>query len=780
MTRVVKTRIEIEGRIHEETVVVEHDEPEPWEAGREFSQVGKSANRIDGRERVTGAARYTYDQHPAGMLYAAVLRCPYPHARIVSLDTTEAERLSGVRGVLSKNNAPDISWYGGASKLFDEELRFAGEEVAVVAADDLDTAHDALKLIKVEYEVLPAVLDVEKAVAPDAPVIHPKGNVLLDDDGHRGEQYSRGDVAQGFRSADVVVEGTYRTPTALHNSFETHGCVASWDGGEVTIWDSTQYIFGVRGRVASALKLPVSAVRVISEYMGGGFGSKGQTLKHSVIAPLLSRMTGRPVKYMLGRHEENLLSGNRGETVQKLRVGANKEGKLVALELETLCNIGAYGTWAASVAGPVQELYSCPNVRTHTLGVRTNLGSHSAFRAPGHVEGTFALESAIDELCRQLDIDPVAFRKQNYADADQVSDKPYTSKYLLESYDMAARLHSEGGKPPIDNLPPGNWKVGTGMGSQVWSGGGGPPAHALVRLNSDGTVEVICGTQDIGTGIKTALSQVAAEELGVPLDAVRFRLGDTQKGPFAPASWGSITVPSVGPAVRVAAEDAKRQLLEIASYFFEVPAEKLQIKDGHITVEGREEGKRSVGDVLSEVGDYMIVGKGFRGPNPVEPLRTWGAQIADVAVDLETGRVRVLRVVAVHDVGRVLNPKGLASQFYGGILQGIGLALMEDRVVDERTGLVVNANLQDYKVPTMADCPEMIVCAVDIPDTAANHIGSKGAGEPPIIPTPAAIANAIYDAVGVRVRSLPVTPRRLLDALVALPTQAGQSQESGS
>lgn len=780
MTRVVKTRVEIEGRVHEETVVVERDEPAAWEAGREFSQVGKSANRVDGRERVTGAARYTYDMHPAGMLYAVVLRSPYPHARITSLDTTEAERLSGVRGVLSKNNAADISWYGGASKLFDDELRFAGEEVAVVAADDLDTAREALQLINVEYEVLPAVLDVEKASAPGVPVIHPKGNVLRDDNDQPGETYSRGDVEQGFRIADVVVEGTYRTPTALHNSFETHGCVASWEGDEVTIWESTQYIFGVRGRVASALKMPESKVRVISEYIGGGFGSKGQTLKHSVIAPLLSRMTGRPIKLMLDRHEENLLSGNRGETVQKLRVGATNDGKLVAIELESLCNIGAYGTWAASVAGPAQELYLCPNVRTYTLGVRTNLGSHSAFRAPGHVEGTFALESAMDELCRQLGMDPIEFRKKNYADEDQVTGNPYTSKYLLESYDMASRLHAEAGKPSLDNLPPGNWKYGVGMGSQVWSGGGGPPAHALVRLNSDGTVEVICGTQDIGTGIKTALSQVVAEELGVPLEAVRFRLGDTQKGPFAPASWGSITVPSVGPAVRVAAEDARQQLLEIASYFFEVPAARLQIKDGYMTVEGREEGKRSVADVLSEVGDYMIVGKGFRGPNPVEPLRTWGAQIADVAVDLDTGRVRVLRVVAVHDVGRVLNPKGLASQFYGGILQGIGLALMEDRVVDERTGLVVNANLQDYKIPTMSDCPEMIVQAVDIPDTAANHIGSKGAGEPPIIPTPAAIANAIYDAVGVRVRSLPVTSRRLLEDLVASNSAPIPAEESGS
>jgi CO/xanthine dehydrogenase Mo-binding subunit len=226
MTRVVKTKIEIEGRVHEETVVMEREEPQAWEAGREFSQVGKSPNRVDGRERVTGAARYTYDIHPAGLLYAVGLRCPYPHARIVSLDTTAAERLPGVRAVLSKNNAPDISWYAGASKLFDDELRFAGEEVAVVAADDLDVARDALKLIEVEYEVLPAAVDVEMAASPDAPVIHPKGNVLLDDEGHRGETYSRGNVEEGFRSADVVVEGTYRTPTALHNSFETHGCVA--------------------------------------------------------------------------------------------------------------------------------------------------------------------------------------------------------------------------------------------------------------------------------------------------------------------------------------------------------------------------------------------------------------------------------------------------------------------------------------------------------------------------------------------------------------------------
>jgi len=339
MVRVVKTQVEVEGTVHEETVVVERDEPAAWKPGREFEVVGKSVNRVDGRERVTGAARYTYDIHPAGLLYAAVLRSPHPHARVLLVDTTEAARLPGVRAVLSRENAPQISWYSNASMLFDNEVRFIGEEIAAVAADDLDTARDALRLIKVEYEPLPFVVDPEAAVRPGAPQIHPKGNVLKDDEGREGELYSRGDVAKALKSADVVVERTYRTPTALHNSLETHGSVAMWEGDELTIWESTQYIFGVRSRVADSLKMPRSKVRVICEYMGGGFGSKGGTLKSPVIAALLSKQSGRPVKLMLDRREENLLAGNRGATIQRLKLGAKRDGTLVAIDLETIYDI---------------------------------------------------------------------------------------------------------------------------------------------------------------------------------------------------------------------------------------------------------------------------------------------------------------------------------------------------------------------------------------------------------------------------------------------------------
>ena len=415
MTRVIKTKVEIEGRVHEETVVVEEDEPKAWEEGRQFSVVGKGVNRVDGRERVTGAARYTYDISLPGMLSAAVLRSPHAHARIISIDTSHAAQLPGVRAIVSMENT-DIDWYKGTARLFDSTLRFIGDDVAAVAADDLDIARDALKLIKVEYEVLPALLTIEEASRPGAPEIHPRGNIIQHN-GHNGELYTRGSVDKGFKAAEVTVEGTYRTSTQMHNSLETHGSVAMWEGEELTLWESTQYIFGVRERVAKALDMPLSKVRVICEYMGGGFGSKGSTFKQAAIAALLARIAQRPVKLMLDRREENTVAGNRGETVQKIRLGATRDGFLTAIDLEAMTGVGIYATWAASVAGPAQELYRCENVRTLTLGVRTNMGSQAAFRAPGYVEGMFALESAVDDLCVQAGHGPCRLS----------AEKPFTS-----------------------------------------------------------------------------------------------------------------------------------------------------------------------------------------------------------------------------------------------------------------------------------------------------------------------------------------------------------------
>jgi xanthine dehydrogenase YagR molybdenum-binding subunit len=384
-------------------------------------------------------------------------------------------------------------------------------------------------------------------------------------------------------------------------------------------------------------------------------------------------------------------------------------------------------------------------------------------------------------LCDKLGIDPLEFRRKNHSSVDPATGQGFTSKHLLESYDKVMELSgfSTNARLPKRGELGGNgpWKRGAGIASQTWSGGGGPPAHALVRVNPDGTVEIMAGTQDIGTGTKTALTQIVAEEMGVPLDSIRFRSGDTQKGPFAPASWGSITTPSMGPAVRTAAADAKKQILDIASSFMEVPASELRLAKGTISIEGRDKGTRTLRQILEEIGDYMITGKGFRGPNPAEAIRTWGAQIAEVEVNVDTGQVRVLKISAVHDVGRVINPKGLGSQFYGGILQGMGFGLTEGRVVDTASGYVLNADLEEYKIPTIADTPAMTVAAVGKADLAANHVGSKGAGEPPIIPTAAAIANAIFNATGARVHELPVTPKRMLEALKNASDSGNQDEQ---
>jgi xanthine dehydrogenase YagR molybdenum-binding subunit len=768
MVRVVRSRVEIEGRVHEETVIVEGEEPAPWEASASLRTVGQATPRVDGRERVTGTARYTYDVQLPGMIYAAVLRSPHPHARITQLDTGAAQALPGVRAVLSHQNAPPINWYGKVSKLFDPTLRHVGEEVAAVAADSLDIARAALALIQVEYETLPYVLDPEAAMASGAPQVHPAGNVLLED-GQPGDRYSRGDVAHGLNDADVVVEGTWRTAAQMHNSLETHGCVAAWEGDNLTLYESTQYIYGVRSRVAEALGISQNKIHVIENYMGGGFGSKASTRKQTVIAALLARAAGRPVHLMLDRREENLVTGYRSPSIQRIKIGAQRDGTLTAIQLDGICEIGAYGAWAPAVAGPFKELYACPNVQTTVLGVRTNTDTMAAFRAPGYLEGTVGLEGALDELAKRLEMDPLELRLKNYAEHNPLGDANYTSKHLRACYERGAAMFDwEGRRAAVradrEANPGAHLRRGVGLASQVWGGGGGPPTQALVRLNSDGTMDVYSGTQDIGTGTRTVMAQIAAEALGFALDQVRMHLGDTASGPYGGVSGGSSTVPSVGPAVRMAAEEARQQLLQIAATFMDTSSDKLDIRDGYVVRQNDPDRRMALKDVFEEIGDYQIIGKGFRGPNPNAPINTWGVQFCEVEVDTITGRVRVVRIVAVHDIGRAVNPLTLRNQFEGGIIQGLGLALTEERVIDPQTGIPLNPDLEGYKLPTIADLPQIDVAWIGEPDTVANHLGVKGAGEPPIIPTAAAIANAVADALGTRLYELPLTPARVLAA----------------
>jgi len=761
MAKVIKTEVELEGRFYEEYVVLEGGDVPPWEEDRNFAIVGKPQVRVDAVERVTGAARFTHDIQLPGMLYGKILRSPHPHAHIKRLDSSKAERLTGVRLVLSFKNAPEIPWRGGLTKIFDQTLRYAGEEVACVVADDEEICEDALQLIDVEYELLPFVTDPLKALEPDAPKVHKSGNLL----NGRPEVYERGDLERGFKEADVIVEGRFKTQSVLHNCMETHGSVASWEGDSLIIWDSTQHIFGVRSQVAKALGLPQHKVRVIKQYMGGGFGSKNQAGKYTVIAALAAKMTGHPVKVVLDRFEENLATGNRPSSIQELRLGAKRDGELVAIYHRSILNVGAYATWPATASGPTKRLYQCPNVKTEDLSVFTNLGPSSAFRAPGYVEGTFALESMMDELAEELGMDPLELRLKNYAEVDPVTSKPYTTKGLRRAYERGAELIGWHNREEVKRRrSTGAKRIGFGMASQIWGGSGGPPAYALVKINPDGTATVITGTQDIGTGTRTALAQIAAEALSFPISSVKVELGDTQFGVYSPLSAGSMTLASVGPAVRAAAEDAKSQLLDVASQILEVPCEKLSLEDGELVAQGRE--RTPVRAIFKELGNYMIVGRGSRAPNPQDKnVNTFGAQFAQVEVDIETGRVEVEKIVAVHESGRVINPLTIKSQLYGGVIQGLGYTLMEQRLVDTRRGLVVNPSLESYKVPTVADVPEIIAEMMDMPDPEANNLGVKGVGEPPIIPTAAAIANAVADALGRRIYELPLTMERLLEAL---------------
>ncbi len=759
MVKVVKSRAEVEGIWREEYVVVEEEPLKAWGPDERLRVVGKRIPRVDGIERVTGTAKYTHDLQPPGVLYGKILRCPFAHARIKKLNTAKAGKLASVRSIMTAEDAPEIKWWGGRSFLFARELKYQGEEVAAVVADDPDIARDALQLIEVEYEQLPFVVDPTEAMKPGAPRVHPDGNIE-----DRGPStYERGNADRGFADADIIVEDTYRTQVALHNAMETHGSVASWDGDFLTIWDSTQNVFGVRNTVARKLGIPQERVRVIKQFMGGGFGAKGECGKYTVIAALMAKRTARPVKIILDRNEENLAAGNRSSTIQRIRLGATKEGELTAIYLNVISAVGAYG-WGAFVDGPAKMLYKCPNVRTEQFTVFTNTSPNTAFRAPGFVEGTFALESAVDDLAAKLGMGPLEFRIKNYAEEEQTEGVRYSSKGLNVAYLVGAERFGWADREKR-RFKDGSKVRGFGMASQIWWGAGGPPAYATIKLTSNGTAIILTGTQDLGTGTKTILAQIAAEELGFRLQDVTVLIGDTHVGPYSPISAGSGTIASVGPAVRSAAHDAKNQLLDIASQILKVPLDQITVRDSEIHVNGRQERARSISEVLSVLGNFMIIGKGSRGPNPNEAVNTFGAQFAEVEVDLETGEVSVIRLVAAHESGRVMNALTTESQIEGGVVQGLGFGLMEERILDRATGRVVNANLEDYKIPTVADIPEIIPLPLDLPDSLANNLGAKGVGEPPIIPTPAAIANAVSDAIGSRVRESPMTRARILELL---------------
>jgi xanthine dehydrogenase YagR molybdenum-binding subunit len=756
--RFVSTKVEIEGR--EETKIVELPdlEPAPWSSDVALAIVGQRVPRADAVEKVTGQARYTADVHRPGMLHAALLRAPVAAGRVTRMDLAPALAVAGVRGALTAADVPGIMHEG--APLFDTVIHYAGQPLAALCADTPELARRAVWLVQLEVERAPHAATAEAALAPGAPLVRKHGNTPRT----TPKVTQRGDAEAGQRAAEVTITGEYRTPCALHTALEPHGAAAEWVGEDLTVWESTQGIFMVRSEVARAFALPLNRVRVMKDYMGGGFGAKNNAAAHTYTAVALARKLGRPVRCILDREGEQMDSGNRPATVQRVTLGARRDGTLTSIALDATITLGHTG-WQAGPGKIYHELYRCANVRTSETFVYVNAGAMSSFRAPGHVEGAFGLERAMDDLARALGMDPLELRRRNHADHDQDRNRRYSAKQLDACYAAGAERFGwthRRVEAAASRARGGRLRRGVGMASQIWGAGGGPPAYATVRLNPDGTVDVLTGTQDLGTGSRTIFAQIAAESLGARLADVRTVLGDTERTPYAGNSWGSITTASVGPAVRVAALQVRARLLEAAAELLEVHAASLSAREG---VVHHAESQRSLtfAAIGKQLGDVMIIGQGSRGPNPENTaIAAFAAQFAEVEVDIETGRVRVLQITSAHDSGRIINPTLAESQLEGGIIQGLGYALFEERVLDATLGLPLNPTTHDYKIPTIGDVPPIDAFFVDGADVVANHTGARGIAEAPIIPTAPAIANAISDALQAEMNEIPATPWRVL------------------
>ena len=645
-----------------------------------------------------------------------------------------------------------------------------------MAAESPYQARDALRAIDVTYEVLPFTSDERTALDPKSQRVHEGGNQV-----GKTDTYTRGDVDQGFAEADVVLEQHYRTACEIHTPMEPHGCAANWEGNRLTLWESTQGVYAVQKTVAEILDMPLSRVRVIGNYMGGGFGSKLQPGKYTIIAALLARMTGRPVRMFLSREETFLAVGNRPPTNMTLKAGVKKDGTLTAFDFTCIGSGGAYPAGGAIVVDwLIRDLYTCPNVRTAATDVYINAGPARAFRAPGHPQGAWALEQMMDALADAVGMDPVDLRLKNIPLFSQArkGSPPYTTTGFAQCLNEGAKAfgwrEARHRTANADNKYP--VRRGVGMAGALWaSGDGRPPATIILKLFADGSVNLNMGASDIGTGTKTVMALVVAEELGVTPDAVQIEHADTGTTQFATPSGGSKTVPTEAPAVRAAAVSVKQQLLEMAARKLKVEAAELRLTPGSVVSKSDPSKKIDIDRIPGLRMAGVVVGIGTRDPNPENRVvNPFAAQFCEVEVDTRTGEVRIVRFLGAHDSGRVMSRLTYDNQVFGGITMGIGLAMTEARVLDgNQTGRMVNRNWHDYKVPTALDVPgDMVSLPIDIPDDEANTTGAKGLGEPVTIPTAATVANAVYNATGLRITETPIDPIRLCRLLAATRKEA--------
>jgi CO/xanthine dehydrogenase Mo-binding subunit len=739
--------------------------------------VGTSVPRIDTLDKILGTGQFAADIHLPGMLYGALCLSTQAHAHVLAVDTSAAERLPGVRAVLTAWNTPE---YRFGSEFADQTL-FARQKVlhrgavlAAVVSTDLTTAQEAARCVQVTYAPLPVVLDVLEAIQPGAPVLHEglasypgvnpahvQGNICAQ------TTVAWGDVEVGFRQAAHVFEHTFTTSTVHQSYLEPMATVAQYEpGGKLTIWTSTQGTYVVRARVASLLRLPLHKVRVIVPHVGGGFGGKLQTVLEPYCA-LLAQRTGRPVKMVLSREEEFFLGKPRSAGVLQLKTGVTADGLLVARQARMYFDTGFACHPRSSEIAPtiVRGPYNIPHVRFEAYSVYTNKMGCGSFRGPGGIQAHFAGESQIDIICRALGLDPIAFRRRNGVQEGSTSGAGVRLRRvgMHEALERAAdAVHWA--VPPQPRQP--GRKAGRGVASGEWRLGGGRGSGAWVKLNEDGTVHLLAGMSEIGSGSNTAMVQIAAEVLGVEADAVALVSGDTETTPFDMLTAASRVTVSVGNAVQRAAADAREQLLQLAADRLEANPADLACRGGRIFVEGSPERGFALGELVRYAqtrGDGPITGRGAfasRGPQSLHPFST---QIVEVEVDEETGEVTLTRIIAAHDVGYAINPRQVEGQIQGGVTQAIGHTLMEE-VQYGPDGEPLSAGFLDYKIPTSLDLPNIEPLIVEEADEE-GPFGARGIGEPPILAMAPAIANAIYDAVGVRLTSLPITAEKVRQAL---------------
>ncbi len=752
-------------------------EPPAWPVNDQLKVVGKRVNRTDARAKVTGEAKYTADIHLPGMLYGAMLHSDYPHAKIKSIDTGPAERYPGVLAVHVFEQAVGMAQAREGEKPSGyPNVKYAGQAIAGVAATSQTAADEAARLIKVEYEYLPFVVDLEKAQKPGAPLVFTTDVEQADSGGGGGGERGlktrgnlrgpstgsffggpRGDVEKGFAEAAAIVERTYRTQVQNHAPLETHGVVVDWRSDGVTVYASTQNTKNVRDEFAEIFGLPRSQVRVICEFMGGGFGAKHGLGSFGVMAGFLSKKSGRPVKLMLSRKAEFLSAGNRPNSVIQLKIGAKKDGKLTAVR-EISHGTAGVGL-GAGVGRVAQVLYDSPNFSTEQWDVFTHAGPGEAFRAPGNVQGCFAMEQAMDEMAEKLGMDPLALK--DAADSSEI--RRVLRKRGAEKFGWSRRKKAGSGT--------GTVKKGLGVAQSTWPKFITMDSTVELKAFKDGAIEIRAGVQDIGTGTKTILAQVVAEELGLKTEDIKVRIGDTLF-PDGPGSGGSTVTGSITPAARNAAYQLKMKVFTLAATKLGTTADDLEAANGLVFSKKDNAKKMTFGEALKLMRTSQMTVEASRteeyGGGAMGAWLSHGplgsVQFAEVSVDTETGFVKVDRIVATHSCGRPLNIGQVESQVNGGVIQGLAYALYEDRVMDQETGFQMNAGMDTYKVPFSMEIPEIEVVLVE------EYIGRSstdayGIGEPANIATAPAIANAIYNAIGVRIYELPITPEKILKAL---------------